>query len=319
MKKFKIKNRPKRKYVRKNSATVNFSASRAALFGMVPFVLFALVFFVTIILSNQALSQLTKLNLSITLPTISYEPLTQVYEKIQQSIPTITPITLPAMPKITVQIPTIDLQQPLRQLTNAVTEIIQTLQNILTTLSIICYKTINNLLSLLDPRPLFPILFNSVAVLVSTTISFVSFLVQTVIRIYIMQFTITSFLLHMALQLALATITTTQQILIHVIQAILSLVEITIRTTISFILALTHAIATGLIIVWQKIVSTTQAMLTIIETPFRIMGIYYKKVEPSLIYFFSLIKHAADEFTTTAAMIFQLPAEAAKHTTQIIK
>jgi hypothetical protein len=207
----------------------------------------------------------------------------------------------------------------------ATTLVIQTLQNLFALLMIDSYKAISNLLSVFDPRPLAPLLRQSIAILFATSSSFFSFVVQTILQVYVLQFTITSLLLHTLIQLSLITITALytititfirliQQVIVQTTHMLLWLIDLTIKTGTALIGSITHAIITTAALVWHKIVLTIQAVVTFLETPFRVTGIYYKKAEPSIIYFFSLIKHATEEFTTTAAALFQLPSELAKQT-----
>lgn len=326
MKKFKIKNRQKRKYVKKTAANLNFSASRAALFGMAPFFFVAVVFFMTAMMSNQVFSQLAKLNFSITLPTISYEPITEPFTNIYKSIShAISDLSLPVFPQIAIPVPTIDFQKPLTQIEANTTMLLREIQHSTIAFTLFFSQSINNLLGLLDPRPLLPALLQSIATSFSLTFTSLSFLARASIAHSLFQLTVTSIVLHTTVHYSIITIsllyqgssmlfTLIQQGIIQATNALVAFIELILKIATAVFEYVTNVTTMTITFIWQKIVSITHAIITLIETPFRIMGIYYKKAEPSIIYFLSLIKHAADEFTTTAAAIFHVPAEVAKQT-----
>ncbi len=108
MKKFKVKNRPKRKYVKKNDLAQSYSSVQSLTVGLVPLLLMAIAFFTTIIMTSSYTANLNLPSMSLSLPQISIPKTT--FPEIKVNTPALPKITIPeipaiALPKVTIPNP----------------------------------------------------------------------------------------------------------------------------------------------------------------------------------------------------------------------
>lgn len=130
MRKFKIKNRKKRKYIKKSESAMSFSSVQSLTVGVIPLVLMAIAFFATTLMYNPSLARLSHPEVSLPEVNISFE------------MPAIPQITLPApdftfsrpeLPEITVptlpSIPKLTFLNPIPQIAAALYMVAQTINN----------------------------------------------------------------------------------------------------------------------------------------------------------------------------------------------
>ena len=108
MKKFKVKNRPKRKYVKKNDLAQSYSSVQSLTVGLVPLLLMAIAFFTTIIMTSSYTANLNLPSMSLSLPQISIPKTT--FPEIKVNTPALPKITIPeilaiTLPKVTIPNP----------------------------------------------------------------------------------------------------------------------------------------------------------------------------------------------------------------------
>lgn len=97
MKKFKIKNRQKRKYVKKNELATSFSKTQTLTVGLVPLLLMAIAFFATILMYNPVLSTIPVPTIQLSQPQLPDMPKVEV--KIPMPVLPEFKFALPAMPE----------------------------------------------------------------------------------------------------------------------------------------------------------------------------------------------------------------------------
>src|SRR5438128_1480934 len=101
MKKFKIKNRQKRKYIKKQELAASLSSAQAFTVGIIPLLLMAIAFFATFLISNPQFATNAVNSIHLIQPSLPEINLT--FE-----LPT---ITLPAITLPTINLPTVSMPQ----------------------------------------------------------------------------------------------------------------------------------------------------------------------------------------------------------------
>ena len=161
MRKFKVKNRRKRKYVKKHDLASSLSLTHTLTIGMLPALLIAIPFIATYLVYNftipsVALPQMPEIVFHFTLPSLP-----------QINLPQMTLPAAPEMPEVSAPtVPTITVPD--------YTQVIVTMyRNVITTISTLGAQTVmatGQLLSLLDPRPFLLITVQAISTTVEHTI-----------------------------------------------------------------------------------------------------------------------------------------------------
>lgn len=128
MKKFKVKNRPKRKYVKKSDLAQSYSSTQSLTVGLVPLVLMAIAFFTTVFMTSSYTANLNLPAIRISLPEIPKVQLPQMlmpktyFPEIKMNAPELPKIATAEMPTVT--FPRITIPNPFPVIENGLNSFI---------------------------------------------------------------------------------------------------------------------------------------------------------------------------------------------------
>lgn len=252
MRKFKVKNRKKRSYTRKEQIVSYSSISRATLIGLAPFFCIAVAFLTIAILNTQSLPQLQPISFSF--PEIV--------------LPSVQPPAISfRIPTNTISLPTIDFT-PFIQFLMSIPPFFQ--------------KTI----TLLNPLPIFSSITQSIFfvanIAVKSIYSGFTMGIRAVIGFEL--FLLTSFV--MSLYDSIFDLWHALELIMHGVQFIFitfsNILLSVLKTIQTLMLAAGKGILSFLQMVGNKIALFFTALITLIETPFKILGGYYQQSKPYL-------------------------------------
>lgn len=158
MRKFKIKNRRKRKYVKKSELASSFSSVQSLTVGVVPLILMAIAFCTTFLISNPSTLSSAKLP-EVILPEVQFTwELPALPEFELPSLPTLSSLptlTLPDMPTITFPNIIPQVTAGFTSIANGIGAFIQATIQAINTLGMNLYILVEKFVTILDPTPIF--------------------------------------------------------------------------------------------------------------------------------------------------------------------
>lgn len=264
MRKFKVKNRQKRKYTRKNVPAPSLSLERGIGASLLPFLILAFALFTTMIISHNLREQDLVIEFSFQLPTISTKPLQQF---------------LSDVPSL--------LQEPTAFAASLWTLVVDSVIGFGSYLSALSSSTISamtngliQLAILLDPRPIFIAIGQGTQFIWTSTISGLAQLFQAII------FAINYIALSLAAFFMLIgqTIAWTAQLVfsgfVWICNTILDALIIVSNFLTTVTLTIAHAIVVAVQFTIAKVTAFIDALLYFLGTPFRMLAALWQIVKP---------------------------------------
>lgn len=291
MKKFKIKNRQKRKYVKKSDLASSLSSVQSFTVGLVPLVLMAIAFFTTVIMYNPPIKSLPnasgafhmpavpvvdlpKINFTFTIPEMPKIVLPEIPKLSLPSIPSV-----PSMPKITLPkiiLPKIVLPNfgtgmltILSGIANTVGTSVQTIIKVVDIIEIRLTVFALKTAALLDPRPL---LISSVQGVISLIQKTLQTLSSGIVLIQVRSLEVITHFVD-------GFITSTQKT-VHTLQE-------TSKVLLQFTIHAIKIIITWLQNLFSAIIKAVNDFIWFLGTPFRVIGQYAANIHQSLLPFYN--------------------------------
>lgn len=264
MRKFKIKNRQKRKYTRKNAPQPSMPLEGGWSFGLLPFLVLAIALFTTLIISHNLREQDLVIEFAFQLPTFSTEP----FEQFIASIPSL-------------------LTQPTAFVASLWTLVIESVigfgvfvSDASTAAATVIVSAIAQIATMLDPRPVITAMGNGIT---SGGTAIGTFFVQLFEAIvfainYIIQSLLAFFvLIGQAISFAASLV---YSAVVFVMNAILDALIVVANTLTAITITVYQAIAAAVQFTIVKVNAFVDATLYFLGTPFRMLAAFWEVIKP---------------------------------------